>query len=120
MFDKGVHRILFVVFTDQHMVNLRGGLISSISCVVFHGSGLDTCGLKETQVLGHDLRPLTQARAASEGLPEAQPAGGCWWMCSQPWHSPPGLLGRPVSALKETHFKDNQKNNSALFRSQQR
>lgn len=67
---------------------------------------LDTSGLKQTLVSGHDLRPLTLARAVSVGLPEAQPAGGWWLLCSQPWSSPPGLLGRPASALNEKQFKD--------------
>ncbi len=68
-------------------------------CRVFHGTALDTSGLKQTLVPGHDLRPLTQARAVSAGLPEAQPAGGWWLPRSQRWSSPLGLLGRPASAL---------------------
>lgn len=68
---------------------------------------LDTSGLKQTLVPGHDLRPLTQARAVSAGQPEAQPAGGWWLLRSQPWSSPLGLQGRPASALnKKRQLKD--------------
>lgn len=51
----------------------------------------------------HDLRPLTRARAVSVELPEARPAGGWQLMCSQLWSSPPGLQGKPVSALENTN-----------------
>lgn len=68
---------------------------------IFHGIVLDTSGSKQTLAPGHDLRPLTQARAVSAGLPEAQPAGDWWLLRSQPWSSPLGLLGRPASALNK-------------------
>lgn len=96
-------------------------------CRVLYGTVLDMSGLKQTLVPGHDRRPLTQARVVSVGLPEAQPAGGWWLLCSQPWSSPPVLLGRPAFALNEKQYPDvllelqpsvegkQTQNNSTLF-----
>lgn len=45
-------------------------------CNIVHDTDLDTSGLQQTLVPAHDMRPLTQARVVSLGLPGAQPAGG--------------------------------------------
>lgn len=52
------------------------------------------------------LGSLTLEMVVSVVLPEARPAGGWWLQRRQPWSSPLGQLGRPVSALNKKQSND--------------